>query len=108
PRRERPRRPESATTGRREGTTAVEPHGTTARREVEPHGTTARREEESAPPPPPRREPRVRFETVTLGDPLGPVAIPAPSPIAAPPTAEPAPRRRRPRRRGRRGPPPES
>jgi len=97
PRRERPRRPESATTGRRDGSTAVEPHGTNARREEQP-----------APPPPPRREPRVRFETVILGDPLGPVAVPAPSPIAAPATAEPAPRRRRPRRRGRRGPPPES
>ena len=55
--------------------------------------------------PPVRVEPRVRFETITLGDALGPVAaLPEPAPASMPANAPPRSGRRR--RRGRRQSPP--
>jgi ATP-dependent RNA helicase RhlB len=59
--------------------------------------------------PRPGGESRVRFETVSVGDPLGPVAAgPESPPAATPVSAGPASRRRRRRRRGRGGSPPAS
>jgi superfamily II DNA/RNA helicase len=72
-----------------------------------PHrpGPAADRRGDTAPAEP--REPRVRFETVSVGDPLGPVAGgPEPSIPPAPPGASPGPRRRRRRGRRRSAPPP--
>jgi ATP-dependent RNA helicase RhlB len=77
PRRERPLRPEESADRRREPTVpAAEP-----------------------------REPRVRFETVSVGDPLGPVAAGPPVPAPGGSGESPDSRRRRSRRR-RRGSPP--
>jgi ATP-dependent RNA helicase RhlB len=87
-RREPPHRPEISSDQRR----------ATAPADVEPRESRGSHDERAAPPAPARPEPRVRFETVTVGDPLGPVAAPPATP--APDGATPGSRRRprRPRR----------
>ena len=73
---------------------------------VEPRESHGLHEERAAAPLPARAEPRVRFETVTVSDPLGPVAAAlgpsaAPAPAGADPGSRPSPPSR-----GRRGAPP--
>jgi ATP-dependent RNA helicase RhlB len=93
PRRERPHRAESAPDQRRE----------IAPPDLEPREADRPRDEKAAPPAPARAESRVRFETITLSDPLGPVAaMPAPSAVPGPDSAAPGASRSRRRRRGRR------
>ncbi len=102
PRPERPHRPGAVAERRGEAAPPVEPREPRDWSAMAP-GSRVDALPASAEP----RESRVRFETVSVGDPLGPVAAgPVPSMTPAPTSASPSSRRRRRRRRPRQGSPP--